>query len=44
MGPKVEAACQFVEETGMRAAIGALGEIQAIVAGDAGTQVYPKRT
>lgn len=40
MGPKVEAACQFVEETGQRAAIGALGEIQAIVAGDAGTQVY----
>jgi carbamate kinase len=42
MGPKVEAACQFVEETGMRAAIGALGEIQAIVAGNAGTQVHPE--
>ncbi|NYT08247.1 MAG: carbamate kinase [Methanomicrobiales archaeon] len=41
MGPKVEAACQFVEETGKRAAIGALGEIQAIVDGDAGTQVQP---
>jgi carbamate kinase len=41
MGPKVEAACQFVEETGKRAAIGALGEIQAIVAGEAGTQVRP---
>ena len=39
MGPKVEAACQFVEETGNRAAIGALGDIEAIVAGDAGTQV-----
>ncbi len=39
MGPKVEAACQFVEETGNRAAIGALGEIQAIVEGSAGTQV-----
>jgi carbamate kinase len=39
MGPKVEAACQFVEATGKRAAIGALGEIQAIVAGNAGTQV-----
>jgi carbamate kinase len=39
MGPKVEAACQFVEETGKRAAIGALGDIRAIVAGDAGTQV-----
>lgn len=39
MGPKVEAACQFVEETGNRAAIGALGEIQKIVSGEAGTQV-----
>ncbi len=39
MGPKVEAACQFVEETGKRAAIGALGEIQAIVEGSAGTQI-----
>ncbi len=39
MGPKVMAACQFAEETGKRAAIGALGEIQAIVTGDAGTQV-----
>jgi len=39
MGPKVEAACQFVEETGKRAAIGSLVEIQAIVAGDSGTQV-----
>ncbi|MCE5297324.1 MAG: carbamate kinase [Methanoregulaceae archaeon] len=42
MGPKVEAACQFVEETGKRAAIGALGEIRAIVSGDAGTQVHPE--
>jgi carbamate kinase len=39
MGPKVEAACQFVEETGKRAAIGALGDIPALVTGDAGTQV-----
>ena len=39
MGPKVMAACQFAEETGKRAVIGALGEIQAIVTGDAGTQV-----
>ncbi len=39
MGPKVEAACQFTESTGRRAAIGALADIQAIVAGDAGTQV-----
>lgn len=41
MGPKVEAACQFVMATGGRAAIGALGEIQEIVAGIAGTQVFP---
>jgi carbamate kinase len=41
MGPKVEAACQFVEATGKRAAVGALTQIQQIVAGDAGTQVLP---
>jgi carbamate kinase len=39
MGPKVEAACRFVEATGGRAAIGALTQIQQIVEGDAGTQV-----
>ncbi len=39
MGPKVEAAAQFVERTGKRAAIGALGDIEAIVEGKAGTQV-----
>jgi len=41
MGPKVEAACQFVRMTGNRAAIGALGDILAIVAGRSGTQVHP---
>jgi carbamate kinase len=41
MGPKVEAACRFVEATGGRAAIGALTEIQKIVNGDSGTQVVP---
>ena len=41
MGPKVEAAARFVEVTGKRAAIGSLEQIQAIVAGDAGTQVVP---
>jgi carbamate kinase len=41
MGPKVEAACDFVAATGRRAAIGALPEIAAIVAGDAGTLVEP---
>jgi carbamate kinase len=39
MGPKVEAACRFVESTGGRAAIGALGEAFAIASSDAGTQV-----
>lgn len=39
MGPKVEAAIAFVEETGNRAAIGSLEEIARIVAGEAGTLV-----
>ena len=39
MGPKVEAACRFVEATGKRAAIGSLNQIQQIVSGEAGTQV-----
>jgi carbamate kinase len=37
MGPKVEAAMAFVKETGKRAAIGSLEEIEKIVAGEAGT-------
>jgi carbamate kinase len=39
MGPKVEAACRFVETTGARAAIGALGDGVRIVRGEAGTTV-----
>jgi carbamate kinase len=39
MGPKVEAACRFVEATGGRAAIGSLTRINQIVDGTAGTQV-----
>ena len=39
MGPKVEAACDFVERTGGRAAIGALGEIEDILSSRAGTVV-----
>jgi carbamate kinase len=39
MGPKALAACRFVERTGMRAAIGALSDIEAIVSGTSGTQV-----
>ncbi len=41
MGPKVEAACRFVEKTGRRAVIGAIGEIEDMVKGIAGTQVQP---
>jgi carbamate kinase len=41
MGPKVAAAIQFVEKTGKRAAIGSLKDIEQIVAGTAGTNVYP---
>ncbi|MGL6280228.1 MAG: carbamate kinase [Gaiella sp.] len=39
MGPKVDAACRFVERTGGRAVIGALADAVGLVAGDAGTQV-----
>jgi carbamate kinase len=39
MGPKVEAACRFAERTGRLAAIGALDDAEAILAGRAGTQV-----
>ena len=38
MGPKVEAACDFVRRTGQRAVIGALADLPAMVAGAAGTQ------
>jgi carbamate kinase len=41
MGPKVAAACRFVEATGGTAAIGALEDAGEIVAGDAGTVVVP---
>ena len=41
MGPKVEAAMQFAEKTGNRAAIGSLQDIEKIVAGKAGTNVCP---
>jgi carbamate kinase len=39
MGIKVESACRFVEQTGKRAAIGALSEAAAVCAGRAGTQI-----
>ena len=46
MGPKVRAACLFAEKTGGAAAIGSISEIQAVLAGEAGTtvQLEPART
>jgi carbamate kinase len=41
MGPKVEAALRFVDNTGKRSAIGSLEQIERIVEGEAGTQVVP---
>ena len=41
MGPKVAAAAAFVNVTGARAAIGALGDAVGLVAGSSGTQVIP---
>ena len=38
MGPKVEAACDFVRRTGERAVIGSLSEISGMVEGTSGTQ------
>jgi carbamate kinase len=42
MGPKVEAACHFAASTGKVAAIGALADLNRIIAGEAGTTVVPK--
>jgi carbamate kinase len=41
MGPKVEAACRFVETTGRWAAIGAVEDAVAILAGRSGTIITP---
>lgn len=41
MGPKVEAACAFVRETGGRAAIGSLADLEQMVGGRAGTIIAP---
>ena len=38
MGPKVEAACSFIERSGQRAVIGSLTDIEGMVNGTAGTQ------
>jgi carbamate kinase len=41
MGPKVEAASEFVRATGKRSLVGALDQITELVAGEAGTEVLP---
>jgi carbamate kinase len=41
MGPKVEAACRFVERANRTAAIGRLDDAGRLVSGDAGTIVVP---
>lgn len=41
MGPKVDALVRFVEQTGKRAIICSLDEIEAAVAGEAGTEIAP---
>lgn len=43
MRPKIEAACRFATRTGKIAAIGALSDAAAILAGDAGTQIVRER-
>jgi carbamate kinase len=40
MGPKVEAACRFVERTGRRAAIGAINQAEPILKGETGTIIH----
>ena len=39
MGPKVQAACWFVERTGGVAAIGSINDTQALIRGEVGTRV-----
>lgn len=39
MGPKVKAACRFSQQTGKPAAIGALRDLERIIAGEAGTTI-----
>jgi carbamate kinase len=41
MGPKIEAVCRFVEETGKPAAIGQLSDAQALLTQQAGTVIVP---
>ncbi|WP_158244333.1 amino acid kinase family protein [Trinickia dabaoshanensis] len=43
MGPKLRAASHFAERTGRRAAIGALADVERLVAGTAGTTISCER-
>ncbi|MBB3196975.1 carbamate kinase [Roseateles terrae] len=43
MGPKVQAACEFARGTGRSALIGSLAQIEAMMAGQAGTRVSVER-
>ena len=42
MGPKVRAACSFVEQTGGLAAIGSMSDTSALLRGEAGTMITPE--
>lgn len=44
MAPKVDAASRFVTRSGKRAVIGSLEHIEAMLAGDHGTQITPKNS
>jgi carbamate kinase len=44
MGPKVDAACRFAAATGKKAAIGALPDVEKILAGQAGTTISVTET
>lgn len=44
MGPKVQAACEFVQNSQMTAVIGSLSNIEAMVQGTAGTRISNKVT
>jgi carbamate kinase len=44
MGPKVQAACTFVDHTGHRAAIGSLDRLPDVLAGRSGTWIEPVGT
>jgi carbamate kinase len=44
MGPKVDAACRFAAATGKTAAIGALADLNKILAGEAGTTVSARES